>query len=349
MGPVPRLVPLPGGNARRTSPAGLQAGAPLTRAQPPRQALELAGPDLARAEESLKQLLGSDIAAVEAIARYLADNGGKRLRPLLTCLGARAVGLQGDVSRLMCVGEMIHLGSLLHDDVVDGGEERRGQPSAWRVFGNGAAVLTGDFCLARAVLLASEEGGHAAVTHLARAVTEMAEGEVLQLQRAGDLTTARETYLEVVEKKSAALIAWCAGAGAHVVDDPALGEALEAYGRAVGIAFQVADDVLDYGGESSVTGKLPGTDLLERKLTLPLLLALERVDGLRDELMAAPPEREQLPRLLTAVADCGALEDSLVFARERVAHGVAQLQALPESPWRTALEDLAWYLVDRIS
>ncbi len=349
MGPVPRLVPLPGGSALRTEPTGLGAGAPLTRAEPPPRALELAGPDLALAEHSLRQLLGSDIAAVEAIARYLSDNGGKRLRPLLTCLGARAVGLEGDVSRLMCVGEMIHLGSLLHDDVVDGGEERRGEPSAWRVFGNGAAVLTGDFCLARAVLLASEEGGHAAVTHLARAVTEMAEGEVLQLQRAGDLTTTRETYLEVVEKKSAALIAWCAGAGAHVVDDPALGEALEAYGRAVGIAFQVADDVLDYGGEARVTGKLPGTDLLERKLTLPLLLALERVPGLGEELMAAPPRKEELPRLLTAVRGCGALEDSLAFARERVAQGVAALQALPRTEWRSALEEMAWYLVDRIA
>lgn len=349
MGPVPRLVPLPGGAATRTQPAGLRAGAPLSRVRPPRRAVELAGPDLARAEDSLKALLGSDIAAVEAIARYLADNGGKRLRPLLTCLGARAVGLQGDVSRLMCVGEMIHLGSLLHDDVVDGGEERRGEPAAWTVFGNGAAVLTGDFCLARAVLLASEEGGHAAVTHLARAVTEMAEGEVLQLQRAGDLSTARETYLEVVEKKSAALIAWCAGAGAHVVDDPELGDALEAYGRAVGIAFQVADDVLDYGGQQHLTGKVPGTDLLERKLTLPLLLALERVPGLREELTARPPERQDLPRLLDAVAGCGALDDSLSFARERVAQGVDRLRALPETPWRAALEEMAWYLVDRLA
>jgi octaprenyl-diphosphate synthase len=309
----------------------------------------LAGDDLARAEVALRTLLGSEIEAVECIARYLADNGGKRLRPLLTCLGARAVGLKGDLSRLMCVGEMIHLGSLLHDDVVDGGEERRGEPAAWRVFGNGAAVLTGDFCLARAVLLASEEGGHAAVTHLARAVTEMAEGEVLQLQRAGDLTTARATYLKVVEKKSAALIAWCVGAGAHVTGDSVSGRALEAFGRAVGIAFQVADDVLDYGGDYQTTGKLPGTDLLERKLTLPLLLALERVPGLRKELTLGPPSREDLPRLLNVVGGCGALEDSLTFARERVAEGVAALQMLPLSPWREALEEMAWYLVERIS
>ncbi len=321
----------------------------MSRVQVPRQALDLAGPDLALAEGALRNLLGSEVAAVEVIARYLADNGGKRLRPLLTCLGARAVGVEQDISRLMCVGEMIHLGSLLHDDVVDGGEQRRGEPAAWRVFGNGAAVLTGDFCLARAVLLAAEEGGHGAVTHLARAVTEMAEGEVLQLQRAGDLTTARETYLKVVEKKSAALIAWCAGAGAHLLDDPTMGEALEAYGRAVGVAFQVADDVLDYGGQQSLIGKVPGTDLLERKLTMPLLLALERVGGLREELVDAPPVPGDLPRLLEAVADCGALEDSLVFARERVALGVDRLQALPETPWRAALEEMAWYLVDRIS
>jgi len=325
------------------------AGAPLTRIAPPSLALELAGSDLVEAEESLRLLLGSDIGAVEVIARYLADCGGKRLRPLLTALGARAVGVHGEVSRLMCVGEMIHLGSLLPDDVVDGSDERRGQPAAWRVFGNGAAVLTGDFCLARAVLLASEEGGHVAVTALARAVTEMAEGEVLQLQRAGDLSTSRRTYLEVVEKKSAALIAWCVAAGAHKVDDGPLGEAMEAYGRAVGIAFQVTDDVLDYGGQQHLTGKVPGADLIERKLTLPLLLALERVPGLRQELDQGPPDAEDLPRLMAAVADCGALEDSLDFARSRVEDGVARLAALPDTPWRTALEEMAVYLVERAS
>jgi octaprenyl-diphosphate synthase len=339
------MVPLPGGPGTRHRPAGVHAGAPLTRITSAADALALVAEDLASAELALRGLVHSEVAAVPAVAGYLVASGGKRLRPALTALGARAVGCEFSVHRLMCAGELIHLGSLLHDDVVDDGVTRRGQPAAHRLYGNAVTILTGDFCLARAVLLASEEGGHACVTALARAVTEMAEGEVLQLQRAGDLSCDRSQYLEVVDKKSAALIAWCAAAAAWAVDDQEAAVILAEFGRCVGTAFQITDDVLDY---QAGTGKVPGADLRERKVTLPLLYAMEALPSLRDEL-SAPPPAERIPALVEMVRRTGALDAALADAHARVEVGVRLLARLPESEGRTALTRLGRHLVERVS
>jgi octaprenyl-diphosphate synthase len=336
--------PLPGGSGRRAVPAGVLSGAPLTRIDGPGAALALVAEDLGLAERALVELVQSDVAAVPTVAGYLAASGGKRLRPALTALGARAVGIQTPLPRLMCVGEMIHLGSLLHDDVVDDGLTRRGQPTAHRVYGNAVTVLTGDFCLARAMLLASEEGGHAAVTALGRAVTEMAEGEVLQLQRSGDLGCDRPTYFQVVEKKSAALIAWCCAAGAYAADDLTAAQALEEFGRSVGIAFQITDDVLDY---AEGTGKNPGADLRQRKVTLPLLYAMEAVEDLRSQLEG--DGELDIAALITRIKATGALDRALSDARRIVEDGIAALDALPESTGREALVVLGHHLVERAS
>jgi octaprenyl-diphosphate synthase len=341
-------------HALRPVPAGLHASAPLSALPEPTGA-DLAsvfarvGPELAAAEQALGDLLHSTVPAVPAIARYLADAGGKRLRPLLTALGARAVGHPGDLRRLMCVGELLHLGSLLHDDVVDDAAERRGRPSAQKVYGNPAVILTGDFCLARAVLLAAEEGGFRAVTELGRTVTAMAEGEVLQLLNAGNLDLDLDTYLDVVDKKSAALIAWCAAAGAWAHGQDAMGAALQRFGREVGVAFQVTDDVLDYVGEKRMTGKRRGQDLAERKLTLPLVLAMQRVPELRQRLQKGPPSPERIPALIAEVRASGACDDALDFARARVQDGIQALDALPDGPHRDGLLTLAWHLVDRVA
>jgi octaprenyl-diphosphate synthase len=307
---------------------------------PPARAIRLTGEDLYGAEQRLRALVGSRVEVVAAIGAYLTEAGGKRLRPMLTALGARAVGHTGDISGLMCVGELIHLGSLLHDDVVDEGLERRGRPTAQRVYGNAAVILTGDFCLARAVLLAGEEGGHRAVTELGAAVTAMAEGEVLQLQRAGKLTTTLEEYLEMVDKKSAALIAWCAAAGAWAAKDEVAAQALVHFGRGVGVAFQITDDVLDY---SSATGKTPGQDLRERKLTLPLVYAMQRIPGLQERLA----ENADIPALVEEIRASGALEDALADARRRADRAIAALSVLPPSDYRDALVELGSYLVER--
>lgn len=332
--------------ARRTRPSGLQADPPAPL-PPLQQALALVGPDMAAAEAALDPSLASLVPAVSAIGRYLVDAGGKRLRPLITALGARAVGHTGDLVPLMCAGEVLHLGSLLHDDVVDGGLERRGRVAAHRVYGNAAAVLAGDFCLARAVMLAAEGGGQDAVVELSRVVTRMAEGEVQQLLHAGRFDLELADYYAIIEAKSAALIAWCASAGALARGDAASARALTAYGEAVGIAFQLTDDVLDYAGDAARTGKQPGADLLEGKLTLPLLLAMERDPSLRARMQAGPVARAEVPALLQQVTATGACAATLEQARARVDGGLTALRALPPSPHRDALEALAWLLVER--
>ena len=339
------VQPLPGGPARRRSPAGAQSGSPLTFVDDPSDALALVAQQLAAAEVELAQLIGSDVGAVTAVSGHLVAAGGKRLRPALTALGALAVGDDQPLPALMCVGELIHLGSLLHDDVVDGADARRGRLSANVAYGNAVSVLTGDFCLARAVWLAAEHGGRDAVAALGQAVTAMAEGEVLQLQRAGDLSTERGVYLDVIDRKSAALIAWCCSAGAYRVGDLAAAEALERFGRGVGVAFQITDDVLDY---AAGTGKTPGQDLRERKVTLPLLLAMERVPGLREQISAAAdPSAAQVSRWMEQVRSCGALEASLTEAGALVDRSLEALSSLPPSPAREALRVLGRHLADR--
>lgn len=337
------LSPLPGGPGVRRRPAGLAAGAPLTRVTGPAQALDLVAADLVVAERELHGLLQSDVRAVPSVSGYLAAAGGKRLRPALTGLGALAIGAAPQ-PRLMCVGELIHLGSLLHDDVVDDADTRRGKVATHRVFGNAVTVLTGDFCLARAVLLAAEEGGHAAVSSLAEAVTRMAEGEVLQLQRAGDLGCTRSDYFDVIERKSAALIAWCASAAAHGSGRTGAAEALALFGRRVGVAFQITDDVLDY---RAGTGKAPGADLRQRKVTLPLLLAMDRIPSLRDELEQGEPSPADITRWIQAITATGALEAALDEARCLVDEGLGVLDELPAGPGRDALRVLGRYLVER--
>ncbi|MFK7928135.1 MAG: polyprenyl synthetase family protein, partial [Myxococcota bacterium] len=325
----PRLRALPGGAAARTQPAGVLAGAPLSRIDGPADALALVGTEMAAAEAALRDLVVSDVRAVPAVATYLVDAGGKRLRPALTALGARAVQWSSpNLPQLMCVGELIHLGSLLHDDVVDDAASRRNRDATHKVYGNAVTILTGDFCLARAVLLASEAGGHRAVTELARAVTAMAEGEVLQLQRSGDLSATLDEYLELIDKKSAALISWCAAAGALAKGDDRAADILGRYGRNVGVAFQVTDDVLDYQGG---TGKTPGADLRERKVTLPLLFAAERDPGIVERLLDHAPTDAELPDLIERVRATGALDRALSWARGRVDGALNDLGGLPDA------------------
>jgi len=331
---------------RRSEAAGLAVGAPGTRVRPPAEAFALVAEDMQRTEATLSELLGDTISPLDGAALYLADAGGKRVRPLLTALGARAVGVGGDLSRLMAVGELIHLGSLLHDDVVDDASTRRGQDAAQHVYGNALVILSGDFCLAQGVLMASEHGGHACVSGLAEAVKAMAEGEVLQLRNAGDLDTSLEDYLDVIDRKSAALIAWCASVGARVLDDEALTARMDAFGRAVGVAFQVTDDILDYGGREELTGKRAGTDLKERKLTLPLLYAMQADPGLREALEA--PDAD-LDELLARVRQSGALERAAEYAHDLVEQGIRELDGLPDTPHKAALVDLARYLAERVA
>lgn len=323
---------------------GLSAGSPGTRIQGPADALGLVATELAASEQVLRSVLMSDVQEIPLVTRYLLDAGGKRLRPAIAALGARAIG-QEPCPAFMCVGELVHLGSLFHDDVVDGGEERRDQPAAHRVYGNAAAVLGGDFCIARAMRLSFEQGGPRASEELSKTLTRMAEGEMLQLVRSADLSSTREDYFEVIERKAAVLIAWCTASHAWLEDRSELAESLFRYGKAVGMAFQITDDVLDYAED---TGKGPGIDLMERKVTLPLLHAMERIPDLRSRLEQGAPDKDALHALRQEVRGCGALETSLDRAREFVAEAQEALAAVPAGEGRDALEVLAHYVVERV-
>jgi len=335
--------------ASRNGPTGLHAGAPHSLIEDVSTVFGLVVDEMTLTEQELHAQLQLTIPAVAEIGAYLAESGGKRFRPLLTVLGARAVGFEGSIGHLGAIGELLHLGSLLHDDVVDDGQERRGQPAAQKEYGNPAVILTGDYCVARGLLLSSEHAGHEAVTRLAWTVTAMSEGEVTQLLNRGNLDLNVESYMDIVYKKSATLIAWCVAAGAWGVGDSEAAEALYTYGLSVGTAFQITDDVLDYTGEKTTTGKRRGRDLAERKMTLPLLIAMERIPGLRDRLKTGNPSPERIPALLEQVHASGATDAALERARDLVQEGLDALSALPDSPYKTALEQLAHHLVDRIA
>jgi len=308
--------------------------------------------DLRQVEFRLDTLVQSRVPEIPRIGRYLVRSGGKRLRPMLTLLAARAAHGTSAPIDLAAVGELIHLASLLHDDVVDDGELRRGQRTANRVYGNGVVVLVGDFCLASALRTCTIAGPPHAVTSLAEAVTEMAEGEVLQLQNIGRLDLPVDDYFTVIEKKSAALLAWCCTAGAlsaGAAQDQV--DALNRFGRALGIAFQIADDVLDYAGTPAETGKALATDLRGLKVTLPLLIAVQRAPNLGEQLAVAftkEVDDETLGNLAYKVVECGAVDEARERARQWIATAIATLDDHRLEPQAVrSMIQLAQIIVDR--
>jgi len=331
--------------------------------------------DMHLVETSLCERLDSPIGRIPEVATHLLGAGGKRLRPLLAVLGARAGGAPvdfgvavgvaaelihtaaraagvdiGQAVAVGCAAELIHTATLFHDDVVDEGSVRRGRPAARMIYGNGLTVLVGDFCLARGLELVASTGSIVMVRTLSATVTEMAEGEVAQLEGAGDADATIASYLQVVDRKTASLLAWCARVGG--VLPPTLDLALGRYGRAVGRAFQIVDDILDCTVGESTSGKTSGRDLQEGKLTLPVLLACESDPDLRarirDALGEAGIASETAHTLLLAVRKAGGVERArkraLAFAEE----AIAELGVVPGSRYRDALAELARLAVDRV-
>ncbi|HEY8594308.1 MAG TPA: polyprenyl synthetase family protein [Devosiaceae bacterium] len=296
----------------------------------------------------------SHVDLVPELARYLIEAGGKRLRPMLTLAAAAMFGGPGaDHIKFAAAVEFMHNATLLHDDVVDESEMRRGRRAARMIWGNQASVLVGDFLLGQAFLMMVETGNLPALNVLSRAATVIAEGEVFQLAKSKDLSTTAEDYHEVIRAKTATLFeaATAVGAMAGGADDIGR-EALACYGLELGLAFQLVDDVLDYGGAAGSLGKNTGDDLREGKMTLPVILAL--ADGTPEEtaligavLGKADADAETLGQVIEILNRRKALSRTLAKAETHAAAAREALMALPPSEMRTLLADIADFCVAR--
>ena len=306
----------------------------------------LASADLAAVDVAIAALPRQGTLAVRSAA-HLLDLGGKRLRPLCVALSARLGRGFDDHARLVATAvELVHSATLLHDDVVDHGELRRGAPTARAVFGNAASIYGGDWLLMEALALVSKAAIGDTLERLFDTVQEMITGEALQLELRGRLVPDRDAYLAVVDGKTAALFAWATYAGARaggLGDAEAL--ALGRYGRSLGVAFQVVDDVLDFAGRPERLGKALHTDLREGKTTYPLLVALERFPTLRPALEVAlldgGPTEELIRDVQGAIADSNAIPESRRFAEGYIKEALRALEVFPASPAREALETVA--------
>jgi len=316
--------------------------------------VRLAAADMAGVDALITRRMQSPVSIIPALADHLINAGGKRLRPLITVAAARLAGGGGEAAlKLAAAVEFIHTATLLHDDVVDSSQLRRGKVAAHLIWGAPSSVLVGDFLFARAFELMVETGLMRALDILASASRVIAEGEVLQLTRAHDLNLSQTTYLEIISAKTAELFAAAAEAGAVAGGaDQAQAAALREYGQKLGLAFQLADDALDYGGATETLGKNAGDDFREGKATLPLLLAIAR-SGPReaDFWERAIGRKEQTEsdfrRAREIIVGVGALEATLDLAGDHAEAAKASLKLFPAGEWRAALEALADFTVSR--
>ena len=312
----------------------------------------LLAPDMADVDRVLRESLGSEVALIREISEYIVGGGGKRLRPALVLLTARACGYEGRHHHtLAAVVEMIHTATLLHDDVVDDSKLRRGHATANATFGNAASVLVGDFLYSRAFQLMVGVGSVRVLEILSEATNVIAEGEVLQLMNSGNPNLDEAAYLGVIQRKTAKLFEAAAQLGAVLgVATPEREAALARYGMHLGTSFQLIDDVLDYTGEQDAIGKNPGDDLAEGKMTLPLIRAITVGSPADAALVRAAIAEGRLTKFAT-VMEVLARTDALDYARgcaaqesERAAACVADL---PSSPYRESLLELASFAARR--
>ena len=319
---------------------------------PLREVLAALDADMREVDAVIARRLTSDVALVNQIAGYIVHAGGKRMRPKLVLLFANALGFQGpERFELAAVVEFIHTATLLHDDVVDESSLRRGKQTANALFGNAASVLVGDFLYSRAFQMMVSTNRMRVLDVLAEATNIIAEGEVLQLMNMHDPDISVEDYLRVIRYKTAKLFEASARLGAVLADaTPGLEDACAAYGRALGTAFQLIDDVLDYEGDTQSLGKNVGDDLREGKPTLPLLVAMERGTAAQRELIRHAiqhGEVERLPDIIEIVRGTGALEATREAARQEAEHAREKLSLLPLNKWQEALLEFAFLSVNR--
>ncbi|MEW6674903.1 MAG: polyprenyl synthetase family protein [Nitrospirota bacterium] len=311
------------------------------------------GPDLRLVEERIKNLFESQVFVVPLIGQHLIESGGKRLRPLFLLLSAEIAGYKGD-ERLTLAGiiESIHTASLLHDDVIDGAEVRRGKSPAHSIWGNQVVILVGDFLYSNALKLAVMQKNQRIMETLSEATTRMTEGEVLQLVKTGDPDITEAEYLDIISAKTGALISAACRIGAILGSLPEnMEDALARFGMKTGIAFQMADDILDYMAYEGKLGKRLGKDLKEGKITLPLIYLLKsasdtevgEIKGIIKDGFA----ENGLNRILHLFRKYSAIETSLKKAQNLITDAKSELAIFPDSPAKEALFTMADYALYR--
>jgi octaprenyl-diphosphate synthase len=316
--------------------------------------LALVNDDLERVNTVIHRNMQSPVATIPELAAHLIDAGGKRLRPMLTLAAARLCGYEGErhVNLAACV-EFIHTATLLHDDVVDGSDMRRGRKAANIIFGNKSSVLVGDFLFSRAFELMVEDGSLDVLRILSNASSVIAEGEVMQLRTANNTETSETAYLEVIEAKTAKLFAAACEVGAAVAERPKVErEALVGFGHNIGIAFQLVDDILDYSAKQATLGKGVGDDFREGKVTLPVVLAFRRGDETerafwRRTLEGLDQSEADLQHAIALMDRHDALADSLSRARHYGDMARDSLAIFPAGEIRDALVEVVDFCIRR--
>lgn len=309
--------------------------------------------DMAKVNETIQAQLNSNVSLINQLGFYIVSGGGKRLRPLLAVLSAKALGYQGEGHTLAAAFiEFIHTATLLHDDVVDESDMRRGKATANAAFGNAASVLVGDFIYTRSFQMMTELGSMKILKVMSDSVNVIAEGEVQQLMNCNDPDTTEESYMQVIYSKTARLFEAATQIGAILTDSPQeIETALQNYGKYLGTAFQLIDDVMDYTADGEEMGKNVGDDLAEGKPTLPLLYAMRHGNPQQAAMIREAIEKangmERLEEILAAMQETGALEYTIAKANEEADKAITELAILPESEYKEALVALAHMAVNR--
>ncbi len=324
------------------------------KAQAALQDVPLLADELSSLERELTRATEDAEETLRAAARHLMGSGGKRIRPTVTLLACGACnGDLGAAVPFACAAELTHSATLLHDDVIDDGPTRRGQPASRVLWGNAVSVLSGDWLLTRALeIVAAQPARSAALPSLLATMRRLVEGEVLQLSLRGSFEATEEDYFDVVRGKTASLFGWSAAAGAWAAgvrgEVPA---ALAEFGEGIGMAFQLVDDALDYCGEPDLLGKRLGQDFSEGKATLPLIRAFQSEPGLRDRLSRLVEGREDgaavAADVIEAVKRTGGVEAARAVAREHTASAMKALEKVPDGPHRRAITEAARSLTER--
>ena len=312
----------------------------------------LVADDMKAVDDVIQERLSSEVVLVNQLSQYIVNSGGKRLRPILSLMASRAYGYEGQHHHtLAAIIEFIHNATLLHDDVVDESELRRGKETANALFGNAASVLVGDFLYSRAFEMMVDVNNMKVMQILAETTNVIAEGEVMQLMNCHDADTTEQRYLDVIHAKTAKLFEAATRLGAVMCQRPEAEEkAMASYGMHLGTAFQLIDDVLDYSSSSEEMGKNVGDDLAEGKPTLPLIYAMRNGSKAQSDVVRKAIEDgglDYLEPVMQAIKETGAIEYTEKTAKNEAELAIQQLDHLPESSYKQALQDLARYSVDR--